>query len=432
MEANPILGLAGSMATTYLNNRMAQMNATTSYNRQKELMAAQNIMNMANAQSMPGVQTLGLKQAGFNPAMVSGAGTQSAPTVSQGNADMPQTIPFNSQDALMFAQMRNLNVQADKTEEETRGVKQSNDITDAANSAAATTYIQGIEREITDLNAQLRKLDENDPHYVEIEKRIAMLEASKAKVNDPNFVGALGIAQGIRSGAEAQKANFDAVNNYLQGRIDRDVLERRLKDSSIRNALAKMPREQYREIMARINNIKQLTAESQSKEALNDQTVLKLQADIEQIGDMVLRSRLSDENYMRDMIKAAEEAVKVDPNNAEAQNELKFWKNGLESLTDTEFRKLKYDVGSGIIKGVSTGITTGTTFGTASSLARKILNGKTKDVDFDKIPAYRNQSYTGRSKGRMNPDGSITEIRKEHGPMPYSDPTQQADSYWKF
>lgn len=422
MEANPILGLAGSLATTFLNNRMAQENASISYNRQKDLMAMQNSMNMTNASNMPGVQTFGLRKAGFNPAMVSGAGTQTAPTVSQGNADMPQTIPFNSQDALMFSQMRNIDAQADKTKEETRGVKQANDITDAANSAAATTYIQGLDREITDLNAQLRKLDENDPHYAEIEKRIATLEASKAKVNDPNFVGALGIAQGIRSGAEAQKANFDAVNNYLQGRIDRDVLERRLKDPSIRNALAKMPREQYRELMARINNIKQLTAESESKEALNDQTVLKLQTEIEQIGDLVLRSRLSDENYMRDMVKAAEEAVKADPNNAEAQNELKFWKNGLESLTDTEFRKLKYDVGAGVVKGIATG----SALGTAGGLANKILNGKTKDVDLDKLPAYQPQ--------RLGPKNPATgkNIRYKNNAMPESDPTQQADSYWKF
>ncbi len=420
MSANPILGLAGSLATTFLNNRMAQENASVSYNRQKDLMDIQNSMNMANASNMPGIQAFGLRKAGFNPAMVSGVGTQAPPTVSQGNADMPQTIPFNSQDALMFAQMRNLNVQADKTEEETRGVKQANDITDAANSAVAATYVQGLDREITDLNAQLRNLDESDPHYAEIEKRIATLEASKTKVNDPSFVGALGIAQGIRSGADAQKANFDAINNYLQGRIDRDVLERRLKDSSIRNALAKMPREQYRELMARIDNIKQLTAESESKEALNDQTVLKFQTEIEQIGDMVLRSRLSDENYMRDMIKAAEEAVKADPNNAEAQNELKFWKNGLESLTDTEFRKLKYDIGAGVVKGVATG----SALGTAGGIARKILNGKTKDVDLNKIPAYQSQhlsSFKNPATGRYGRTN-----------MPEPDPTQQADSYWKF
>lgn len=391
-NANPILGLAGSMATTYMNNRMAQENASISYNRQKELMDIQNKMNMNNAMNMPGVQAFGLRQAGFNPAMVQGAGTQAAPTVSQGNADMSQAVPFNAQDALLFAQMDNIRANTEKVDEEKRGVKQANDITDAANDAAAATYIQGIDRELTDLNAELRKIDENDPRYKEIEDRIAMLNDSKAKVNDPLFVGALGIAQGIKSGAEAQKANFDAVNNYLKGRIDRDVLERQLKDPSIRNALAKLPREQYREIMARINNIKQLTAESESKEALNDQQVLKLQADIEQIGDTVLRARLSDENYVRNMISDCKRRLKNNPNDVDAQQELKIWENGLDNLTETEFRKLKYDVGAGIVKGVATG----GAIGGVSGLANKILNGEKGKVDlFDKTKKNLDRNKDG-------------------------------------
>ena len=136
MSANPILGLAGSMATMFLNNRMAQENATISYNRQKDLMDIQNSYNMSNAAAMPGVQAFGLKQAGFNPAMVQGAGTQSAPTVSQGNADMPQTIPFNAQDALLMAQMENIEANTNKVKEEARGVQQQNDIVDTANDAA--------------------------------------------------------------------------------------------------------------------------------------------------------------------------------------------------------------------------------------------------------------------------------------------------------
>ena len=369
MEANPILGLAGSLATTFLNNRMAQENANISYNRQKELMAMQNDMNMGNVKNAPGVQAFGLRQAGFNPAMVNGAGTQSAPTVSQGNADMPQTIPFNAQDALLFSQMENINANTKKIEEETEGVKKQNDITDAANSAAAVTYVEGIDRELTDLNAQLRKIDENNPHYAEIEKRISTLEASKAKVNDPLFVGALGIAQGIRSGSDAQKANFDAVNNYIKGRIDRDVLERQLKDPSVRNALAKLPREQYREVMTRINNIRQLIAESESKEELNDQQIVKLQVDIEQIGDTVLRARLSDENYVRNMISDCKRRLKNNPNDKAAAQELKIWENGLDNLTDTEFRKLKYDVGGGIVKGVAAG----GAIGGVSSLQSEII-----------------------------------------------------------
>lgn len=123
MAENPILGLAGSLFTTFLNNRMAQENANISYNRQKEFMAMQNNMNMGNVKNAPGVQAFGLRQAGFNPAMVNGAGTQAAPTVSQGNADMPQTIPFNAQDALLFAQMENLGAQTENIEAQTEKTK---------------------------------------------------------------------------------------------------------------------------------------------------------------------------------------------------------------------------------------------------------------------------------------------------------------------
>lgn len=144
MEANPILGLAGSMATTYLNNRMAQENATISYNRQKELMSMQNNMNMTNATNMPGVQAFGLKQAGFNPAMVNGAGTQAAPTVSQGNADMPQTVPFNAQDALLFAQMENIKANTKKTEAEAEIVPTEGE------RIAAQTLLYGKQAELTE------------------------------------------------------------------------------------------------------------------------------------------------------------------------------------------------------------------------------------------------------------------------------------------
>lgn len=409
MSANPMLGLAGSLATTFLNNRMSQENATISYNRQKDLMDIQNSYNMSNAAAMPGVQAFGLKQAGFNPAMVQGAGTQSAPTVSQGNSDMPQTIPFNAQDALLMSQMKNIDANTKKVEEEAEGVKKQNEITDTANSAAAVTYVEGIDRELTDLNAQLRKIDENNPRYAEIEKRISMLEASKAKVNDPSFVGALGIAQGIRSGSDAQKSNFDAVNNYLKGRIDKDVLERQLKDPSIRNALAKLPREQYREVMTRIDNIRQLIAESESKEELNDQQVEKLRVDIEQIGDTMLRSRLSDENYVRNMISDCKRRLKNNPNDKDAAQELKIWEGGLDNLTDTEFRKLKYDVGAGVVKGVATG----GAIGGVSSLANKILNGGKGKVElFDKTKKELDANKDGQTNifnKSNNPLGSWTD-----------------------
>ena len=142
-NANPIVGLAGSLATTFLNNRMAQENASISYNRQKDLMDIQNSYNMNNAASMPGVQALGLKQAGFNPAMVHGAGTQAAPTVSQGNADMAQTIPFNSQDALLFAQMENIKANTENIEADTDKKKAETEVipTEGEKNAAQVLYV---------------------------------------------------------------------------------------------------------------------------------------------------------------------------------------------------------------------------------------------------------------------------------------------------
>ena len=96
-------GLAFGGAQAGVNNMFAQYNAEVSFRRQKQLMQMQNQMNLSNAKSMPGIQAEGLRMAGFNPAMMNGAGSQAAPTVSQGNADMPQTIPFNASDALTFS-----------------------------------------------------------------------------------------------------------------------------------------------------------------------------------------------------------------------------------------------------------------------------------------------------------------------------------------
>lgn len=378
---DPFVGFAAGVGAGIINNMLSQNNAKLSYKRQRQLMIDQDRMNNANVRSAPSEQVEGLRMAGFNPAMLNGAGTQSAPTVSQGNADMPQTVPFNANDALVLAQIDNVQANTKKVEEEKRGIEQHNDITDAANDAAAQSYIENVDREINDLNAVLRKDGISDDKRIEIENRIAALEESKGKVQDPNFRGALGIAQGMKSGAEQAKANMDMVGNYLNGRLNNEVLRKKLGNGTA-EFLSRMPRETWRKLSQDIEHVKQLIAESESKEALNDQQVLKLQTDIEQIGDTVLRARLSDENYIRNMKSDAERRLKANPNDKEAAAELKIWKDGLENLTDTEFRKLKYDVGAGIVKGIATG----GAIGGVSSLANKILNGdKNGKVDlYDK------------------------------------------------
>lgn len=358
-----------------VDQMLADRRSKTSYLREKSLMNKQYEMNMAATKAAPSMQVEGLRMAGFNPAMVAGAGSSPAPTVSKGTADMAQTIPFDAagiaQLNLIQAQKDNIEANTAKINEEKRGTEQVNDIRDTANDAAAQSYIENVDREINDLNAALRKGNLSEDKRVEIENRIAALEESKAKVQDPNFRGALGIAEGMKSGADQAKANMDMVENYLNGRLNIETLRKKLGNGTA-EFLARMPRETWRKLANDITHVKQLIAESESKEKLNDQQILKLQTDIEQIGDTVLRARLSDENYVRNMISAAEAAIKANPNDENAKRELNFWKNGLDNLTDTEFRKLKYDVGAGVVKGVATG----GALGAASSIANQILGNK--------------------------------------------------------
>ena len=181
MSANPILGLAGSMATTFLNNRMAQENATISYNRQKDLMDIQNSYNMSNAASMPGVQAFGLKQAGFNPAMVQGAGTQAAPTVSQGNADMAQTFPFNSQDALLMAQMENIKANTENVEADTDKKKAETEVIPTEGEKnAAQVLLYGKQAELTEeqknkVKEEAQKIANENKNYTTENERLKSL-----------------------------------------------------------------------------------------------------------------------------------------------------------------------------------------------------------------------------------------------------------------
>ena len=99
-----------------VDQMLADKRSAKSYQREKSLMNKQNAMNRANMVAAPSMQVEGLRMAGFNPAMVAGAGSQPAPTVSKGTADMAQTLPF---DVASIAQLQLIGAQADKLEAET-------------------------------------------------------------------------------------------------------------------------------------------------------------------------------------------------------------------------------------------------------------------------------------------------------------------------
>lgn len=437
MEANPILGLAGSLATTFLNNRMAQENANISYNRQKELMSMQSNMNMTNAMNMPGVQAFGLKQAGFNPAMVQGAGTQAAPTVSQGNADMPQTIPFNAQDALLFAQMENIDANTKKVKEETRGVEQQNDIVDTANDAAVKGYLSDFNREQEDLTAALKNMKEGTPEYDKTQGRIKDIEKMKGRLTEPEFRGALGLVKGTDAAAQNAQKRMEILHNYLKGAINNSVAQKELSNGTV-NALATLSKAQREKLSEDIKHVKQLIIESQSKKDLNDKTVEEISEKIKQIGDTVLRSQLSDENYVRDKQKMWNDNLKtLDKAGVDKKSELyktvkeeaDLWNSRYKNLTDTEVRKAVYETGSRIVSG----FVTGGAVGAGSAVLQKMLNGeKITKKDLESLGKDSFDPYLTDEYGRTTEENKADALYKLGGSGPDRSGVQQMQYMQKY
>lgn len=335
-----LASLAAGAAITGVNNMLSEYHANKAHERQLELMEKQNAMNRVNALSAYSTQVHGMRMAGLNPASLEGAGNPNvAAPVSQGSAAQAENVQLDPMNLLLNAQVRNVEAQTNKTNQEAEAVAKVNQQTDAANDAAKASYLEHLERQIADLTDEAAKLPKGSKEYEHIMDRIDKLNASKERVNDPQFVGALGIAQGIYSAAEAVKADFDTVNNFLRGRMDKKVLIKQGMDPGTVDSLAGMPRYAKEHLVASIDNIKQNIAESESREKLNDQQILKLQQDILNIGNEILHRNLNDPVWIR-------------TNLGEDSKEWKAW-------TDQQWRDNAFKVGTSVLQGIATGTTLG-------------------------------------------------------------------------
>lgn len=347
MMGSIIGGLAVGAGTGIINNMMAQDNARRSIAAQRSMMREQNAMNNANIMNAPMLQTEGLRMAGFNPAMVNGAGSAPAATVSQGNADMAQTIPINADDILLGAQLGNIVAQTEKTQEETRSVEQQNDIIDAANDSAVQGYLADWNREQEDLTKARDANEVGSEQWNMLDGRIKEIEKMKTKITDPSYRGALGIAKGTEAARNETRDRARRLQEYLTGHLDNAVAQKKLGNGTV-DALASMPKLTKQKLAEDINHVKQSIETLKSQERLNDKTVEKLKEEITSIGDAVLRANLNDPN----MIKSR---YGVDS---------KEWKN----WTDTQWRNAAFDVGKGIIQGAAAG--------TGLGMVNKILGPK--------------------------------------------------------
>lgn len=415
MAGGSMMGsLVTSVGEGVVNNMFAKDNAKWSLYNQNRMMDKQNAMNNANIANAPMKQVEGLKMAGFNPAMVNGAGTAAAATVSQGNVDMPQTIPFdvNFNEAYMLeAQKENIEANTAKINEEMRGIKQQNDITDVANDAAVKGYLADFNREQEDLNKALKTMSPDSEEYQKTEGRIKDIEKQKARISDPEFRGALGLVKGTDAAAQNAEKRMKILGNYLRGAMDNTVAQKELGNGTV-DALATMKKGQREKLSEEIEHVKQLINESKSKESLNYKTVEEIDQRITQIGDAILRAQLSDENFVRDNQKKWNDNLKilddakVDKNSElyqKVKEQADLWNSRFENLTDTEWRKTAYDTGSRIVSGLATG----GAIGAGNAVLQKMLNGQKISKDDLKGLGKDNSKYGDSNIYKDGPQGEL-------------------------
>lgn len=267
-------GLAIGGVQAGVNNMFAQKNAEISYRRQNALMNKQNEMNMANMKSAPLQQVEGLRMAGFNPAMVAGAGSMSAPTVSQGNADMPQTIPFNAQDALAMAQIDKLEAESDliRAQKRTEDERPENVKNDTSLKIAQKLYTNANTDKVEEEAQQIKNINNTFANENDMLAQTGMVMAQKWQkekwysnllpdtratidgIADGSIPLSVGAMNAINKAIDVQKNLSDADAAIVKNAFSNAVIESQMSDKEVMAALQKEP--WYRKENLRLTNDK--------------------------------------------------------------------------------------------------------------------------------------------------------------------------------
>lgn len=268
MAAQIAAGMAAAGVQQMLNERAASQ----SYEREKKLMGMQNAMNLGNMVTAPGKEIEGLRMAGFNPAMVAGAGTQAAPAVTKGSSDMAQTVDLSqiAQLGLMEAQKENIEANTEKTKAETQISKwdqPKNVQANTANQEAAANHnvvdaqrIQNINDAFADENEAIAGFGQTMAQkWQKTEWYKALSPDTKETINsiaDGTLPMTIGGMTALSKVIEAQKGLSDADRRMVDNAFANVITEAMWKEPKVIEALKMLPVTQQNEAQSRtVKNI---------------------------------------------------------------------------------------------------------------------------------------------------------------------------------
>lgn len=258
-------GLAAGVGVQLLNNAIADDRARESFARQRILMNDQNRNNVANVQSQAGREVQGYRAAGLNPALMLAGGTQAAPTVSQGNADMAQTFPLQINDMLALAQLENIkaqteNVNADtaKKNAEVPNVNADTDLKVAQRlyQDASTEVQKEKAQEITNINKtyadQNSFLEDQGPAMMQAyreklktngvwDKMLPKTRETIDAMADNDLPMSIGALKALNDIIDSEGKMTDTDTKMVKNALTNAIIHEQLSDKNITEAMAKMP-----------------------------------------------------------------------------------------------------------------------------------------------------------------------------------------------
>lgn len=265
MIAAGLAGLAAGVATSAMNNYFSNKAADKSYARQRILMQDQNRMNNDNVYNSTSMQAQGARMAGFNPAMYMSGGTQAAPTVSQGNADMAQTYPVDVDSMMSVANLLKTkadieNVQADTNLKNTQAPNVQADtslkFSQKLNQDASTEVQNQKAQEIKNINEQYA--DRNNtiksvgPAMMDQlrsglkekglwDKMLPRTRETIDAVADGELDISVGGLQALQEVIKSQTDLSDADRKFAENSLRNAVIYGQMSDKAVIDAMSKQP-----------------------------------------------------------------------------------------------------------------------------------------------------------------------------------------------
>lgn len=250
-----LAGVGASAAGSYVNYKMQESLMDKSNEQYNENSKLAYLRQRRMAEDSTPLAVMGMREAGLNPSSLSepmAAGSVSS--VPYGNTPQAPSVSV-AQDALLAAQVDNVNAQTEKTRVETQNLEDENATADV-----------NLRRHFQSL------LD--DPNISADDRKFYQSIVE----NSSNY--SAGSLKGLKDYFALRKDATDTLFNDFDKQYKKMVL-----DANIRNDvpewLSKLPQEQFNEVVQKIGNIQANTLLLASEAALNSDKADKLRAEIQ-------------------------------------------------------------------------------------------------------------------------------------------------------